>query len=267
MLNTKKSAIWRFFLLCLLCNPTLASAENCPASLFDESAIVKYVHDGDTVKLVDGRKIRLIGINAPEVAREDKPAEAFAISSRDLLRSLLSRHNNHIRLIHGEENQDHYKRGLSHLFLPDGTNLQAQLLSSGLASAITIPPNQRFSECYQKIEKQAFCSKKGVWSNKIASVSGLDNKASGFQVLRGKLKKLSTSHKDIWLSLERGLSLRIASQHKPLFDMERLQSLVGKSVIVKGWLQIKKNPRQDERFYMQIKHPSSINEEKTALEC
>ena len=79
MLNTKKSATRRFFLLCLLFLPVLVSAQNCPSSHYDESVTIKHVHDGDTVKLVDGRKIRLIGINAPEVAKDGQAAEAYAI--------------------------------------------------------------------------------------------------------------------------------------------------------------------------------------------
>ncbi len=267
VLNTKKSARWRFFLLCLLCTPSLASAENCPGQHYDESATVKYVYDGDTVKLVDGRKIRLIGINAPEVARDGRKAENYALAARDLLRTLLSKHNNHIQLIHGKESEDHYQRLLSHLFLPDGTNLQAQLLSSGLVTAITIPPNKHFSGCYRKIEKHAFCEKKGLWSHEILTLADLDDTASGFHVLKAQLISIQPSRKGLWLTLEHGLSLRIAAQQLPLFDQQRLQSLIGQQVIIKGWLQTKKNPKPGQRFYMQIKHPSAIEQEKKALKC
>jgi endonuclease YncB( thermonuclease family) len=267
VLNTKKSAIWRFFLLCLLCTPSLATADNCPDQHYDESATVKYVHDGDTVKLVDGRKIRLIGINAPEVARDGHKTENYALAARDLLRKLLAKHNNRIQLIHGKETKDHYQRLLSHLFLPDGTNLQAQLLSSGLATAITIPPNNHFSDCYQQIEKHAFCEKKGLWSDEILNLAELDDSTSGFHVLKAQLQSIQPSRKGLWLTVKHGLSLRIATQHLALFDRQRLQSLIGQAVIIKGWLQTKKNPKQGERFYMQIKHPSSIEEEKKVLKC
>ena len=267
VLNTKKSAIWRFFLLCLFYLPSLAVAQNCPSNHYDESVIVKHVHDGDTVKLVDGRKIRLIGINAPEVARDNLPAEAYALQARDHLRNLLTKHDNRARLIHGNESIDHYKRSLAHLFLPDGTNLQSQLLSSGLATEITIPPNQRFSDCYQQAEKQAICDKKALWSQKILSVADLKNSANGFRVLKGKIQKIESSRSGLWLVMEHGLSLRIAFKHKSLFDMNRLSSLINQNVIIRGWLQTKKQPEQGERFYMQIKHPSAIEQEKNALKC
>ncbi|MCK5002086.1 MAG: thermonuclease family protein [Gammaproteobacteria bacterium] len=267
VLNTKKSAIWRFFLLYLFCAPSLATADNCPDQYYDESATVKYVHDGDTVKLVDGRIIRLIGINAPEVARDGQPAEAYALEARDYLHSLLAKHNNRIQLIHGKETKDHYQRLLSHLFLPDGTNLQARLLSSGLVAAITIPPNNRFSDCYRKIEKHAFCKKKGLWSHEILNLAELNDSTSGFHVLKAQLQSIQSYRKGLWLTLKHGLSLRIATQHLALFDQQQLQSLIGQAVIIKGWLQTKKNPKQGERFYMQIKHPSAIEEEKKVLKC
>jgi len=263
----KKSATWRFFLLCLFCHPALASSENCSGQRYDESAMVKYVHDGDTVKLVDGRKIRLLGINAPELARDGRKAEKYALAARDLLRSLLSRHNNHIQIMHGRERKDHYQRLLSHLFLPDGTNLQAQLLSSGLAASITIPPNKQFSSCYRQVEKRAYCEKKGIWSQEIPTPARLDDNANGFHVLKAKLLNIQMSRKGLWLTLEHGLSLRIATQQLSLFNQQQLKSLIGQSIIVRGWLQSKRNPKPGQRFYMQIKHPSSIEEEKIALKC
>lgn len=268
MLNKKKSAIWRFFLLCLFCyQPVLAADHSCSSEIYDESASVKYTHDGDTVKLRDGRKIRLIGINAPELARDGQKAEAYALQARDRLRSLLASHNNQIKIIHGQESKDHYQRHLSHLFLPDGTNLQAQLLSSGLVSAITIAPNDRFSDCYQQTEKKAFCAKKALWSREITRIADLENSANGFRVLKGRVKKIDSSRSGLWLTFDHGLNIRIASKNKSLFDMQRLNNLVGQAVIVRGWLQSKKHPKLGERFYMQIKHPSSIEEEKTALKC
>ncbi len=274
-LKMKKSAIRRFFLLCLpfafwsISGPQLALAEEqrCAGTAYDETVTVKHVHDGDTVKLADGRSIRLIGINAPEVARDGQPAEAFAEPARELLRTLLSSHNNQVRLIHGREKKDHYQRILAHLFLPDGTNVQGQLLASGLVNAITIPPNIRFTHCYQQAEQRAFCNRNGLWSQPILAVENLDLSARGFHPLRGKIKTISASRSGLWLTLEHGLTLRIRPSRQALFDLQQLQSLVEQPVLVRGWLQAKKDPKKGERFYMEIKHPSSIEAENSALQC
>lgn len=267
MLNSKKSAVGRFFLLCLILLPMLAAAGTCPSERYDEDVSVRHVHDGDTVKLDDNRSIRLIGINAPEVADHEQPAEAYANASRDQLRVLLAKHDNRVRLVIGREAEDHHQRMLAHLFLPDGTNVQATLLASGLASAITIPPNDRYSDCYQQAERQARCSKMALWSGKIPNIVELDDAGHGFRVVRGTLKNIHPSSKDLWLELEHGLSLRIALKNKPLFDMEHLQALIDQVVVVRGWLQPKRNPGQGDRFYMEIKHPSAIEAEKNAVKC
>jgi len=275
VLKMKKSASRRFFLLYLPCliyfSPSFQSAlaidQSCTSQHYDESATIQYIHDGDTVKLLDGRKIRLIGINAPEIAHDEHMDEAFALPARDFLRTLLSKHDNRIKLVYGHETQDHYQRTLAHLFLPDGTNIQAQLLASGLVNAITIPPNDRFSNCYQLIEKQAFCEKKGLWSGQILKVADLKDSVTGFRLLKAKLISMQTSNKGLWLILEHGLSLRIATPNQALFNMQKLQSMIGQVVVVRGWLQNKKYPKAGERFYMEIKHPSAIDEEKIALKC
>lgn len=274
-LKIKKSAGWRFFLLCLPFltgslsghQLALAAGQSCAGETYDETVIVKHVHDGDTVKLADGRSIRLIGINAPEVARYGQADEAFALPARDLLRELLSEHNNQVKLIHGREKKDHYKRSLAHLFLPDGTNVQAQLLASGLVNAITIPPNTGFSHCYLQAEQRAFCDRKGLWSRPITAIENLNNSARGFHLLRGKIKTISGSRSGLWLTLEHGLTLRVHPSRQSLFDRQRLQSLIGQPVIVRGWLQAKKAPKKGERFYMEIKHPASIAAESSALQC
>ncbi|MDA3870167.1 MAG: thermonuclease family protein [Gammaproteobacteria bacterium] len=274
-LKMKKSATRRFFLLCLPLlvwslsdhQLTLAAEQSCAGETYDETVIVKHVHDGDSIKLTDGRSIRLIGINAPEVARDGRADEAFALPARDLLMTLLSDHNNRIKLIHGREKKDHYQRSLAHLFLPDGTNVQAQLLASGLVNVISIPPNIRFTHCYQQAEKRAFCDGKGLWSQPIPVIENLNDSARGFHVLRGELKNINGSRSGLWLTLEHGLTLRIHPSKQPLFDRQRLQSLVGQPVIVRGWLQAKKDPKKGERFYMEIKHPASIKAESSALQC
>ncbi len=54
-----------------------------------ERVSVTHVYDGDTIKLDDGRKIRLIGINATESGRAGQPDQPFAAEARDRLRSLI----------------------------------------------------------------------------------------------------------------------------------------------------------------------------------
>ena len=64
------------FALCLLflLQSQTCLAETCPTRDTSERVTVTYVYDGDTVKLADGRRLRLIGINAPELLPGDPDA-------------------------------------------------------------------------------------------------------------------------------------------------------------------------------------------------
>jgi micrococcal nuclease len=50
-----------------------------------ESAVVAYVIDGDTIQLVDGRRVRLVQIDTPEKGSECYGDEATALTRRLLL--------------------------------------------------------------------------------------------------------------------------------------------------------------------------------------
>ncbi|MDH3838505.1 MAG: hypothetical protein OET57_17290, partial [Desulfobacteraceae bacterium] len=42
---------------------------------------VNWVNDGDTIVLSDGRHVRYIGINAPEIAHDNHKSEAFGYAA------------------------------------------------------------------------------------------------------------------------------------------------------------------------------------------
>jgi endonuclease YncB( thermonuclease family) len=243
--------------LCLLCFtylPVFADPA-CSAKHFSETARVRYIYDGDTVQLDDGRKVRLIGINTPELARDDKPAELFAKLSKNLLHRLLNSDKT-IKLIHGVEEKDRYGRLLAHGFLTDGQNIQAELLKQGFARAISIPPNTRLSSCYFEQEHKARCSKSGLWQqNTILSAKDLEKKHIGFQLIKGEIKSITTNKKGIWLNLNDRLTVGIRPQNRPLFDIDEINDMLNQSIIVRGWLNKsnKSNP-----YYLRLRHPSSI---------
>jgi len=252
-----------------LCLPALsasiASAEGvtCTAAAVDHSATVSHVHDGDTVRLRDGRKVRLIGINAPELAIDDKPAQALATDARDALREAISAHDNRVGLVFGKERKDHYGRTLAHLFGPDGENLQAELLERGLAVMLTIPPNDSFADCYRQAERKARCEHRGLWSiPDFASTKSaeLDDDDAGFQLINADVLRISRNAKGLWLTLSGGVLVGIHTADLAAFDKTELLALKGVPVRVRGWLQPKKQrgAKHSIRFYMRIRHPAAL---------
>ncbi|MBI2969765.1 MAG: thermonuclease family protein, partial [Gammaproteobacteria bacterium] len=98
--------------------------------------------DGDTVALAGGERVRLIGIDAPEVGRDGAASQAGAEDATAALVNLVQEEGGgFVGLVHGRERRDTHGRLLAHLFLRDGTNVQARLLAEGFAVPLIIPPN------------------------------------------------------------------------------------------------------------------------------
>lgn len=279
MLNPEKGAYRRLFLLLsgLLYSAAVAGAD-CPTDHIDEFARVKYVHDGDTVHLDDGRKLRLLGINTPELARDNRPEQAYAQQARAYLVGVLSSHENRIALVYGKERHDRHQRTLAHLFSPDGENIQALLLQQGLAAAITHPPSVRYAQCYARQEKIARCAGSGIWSDPqyaVTPANKLTAENMGFVRVSGTIDHVRQSGGGVWLYMSE-LMMRIGDTDLAYFDPIDLPALVGSKVTVRGWLHpARNNPAHARRtgkaakYFMRIRHPIAIeiNAEGSEANC
>ncbi len=253
-----------FSLLTLVLSTVLAShvlADNaCSSEHIDETTRIAYAYDGDTLQLSDGRKVRLIGINTPELEHKNKTAEPFAIAAKNTLRTLFRNHKT-INLRYGEEKKDHYGRLLAHGFLTDGQNIQAILLNQGLARAIAIPPNTQFSACYLEQEHKARCNEIGLWKQaKIVQAKKLNNQHTGFLFVQGKVTNISTNNRGIWLNIDHKLTIGIRPENQALFNIKAINDMVNQSVTVRGWIN---KSNKSTPYYMRARHPLSIQLSET----
>lgn len=271
-LKTKKGAFERLFLLALVVifsqpgrlsaadTPRLPGSNSaCKTPAFDEVATISTVYDGDTVRLTDGRKIRLIGINTPELARESRPAQPFAIQARNRLKQLVSEQNT-VHLVYGREHHDHYQRTLAHLFLPSGLNIQTDLVQQGLAFALTHPPNVAFSDCYHSIEMEARRQKKGLWATDSASIKDartLNPDTAGFLLLKSRIDRVNSSEKGLSLYLAGGILVRVHQDDLPYFASLKSGLQPNTELVIRGWLKPYRS-QKDIKFYIRCRHPSSI---------
>ncbi|HEY9148940.1 MAG TPA: thermonuclease family protein, partial [Gammaproteobacteria bacterium] len=130
-----------------------AHAAACTLDRGGESVAVDYVYDGDTLRLEDGRKVRFIGINTPEIKRDGSPSEPFSRAARKRVVALTGGDAMVLRL--DQERHDRYGRLLAHPYLADGRSLSKLLLQEGLAAAVVVPPNLWHSDCYLQQEQAA----------------------------------------------------------------------------------------------------------------
>jgi len=233
--------------------------QTCPSLPFDDEAEIRYIYDGDTLHLKDGRKVRLIGINTPELARDHKPAEPYAFAAKEALKTLFQKDKS-IALVYGKDKKDRYGRLLAHAFLTDGQNVQTALLKQGFASAITYPPNTRFSACYLEAEKDARCSNRGLWENStILAAKNLNKRHTGFHLVTGQVINIDINDKGIWLNLDDKLTVGIRPDNRSLFDLDAVNNLLNQSITVRGWINTSNSRKPGSNpFYLRVRHPSSI---------
>lgn len=244
-----------------------SSVPACPAPVSPESVVVAYVDDGDTVKLTDGRRVRLAGIDAPEVAHpayNDRPAsvaEPFGDASRAALQAMLARSHNRLLLHAGEEGEDRYGRLLAFLYLPDGQSVQQHLVADGLAMTVYMPPNLALADCLTATEAQARTAHKGIWANAeydpgIDTARGIPADVQGAAIVRGRVLSVHQTRKTVWVNLEGRVALQIPERAWAGFGHTDFQAWRGKILRARGWLVPDKNRFQDWR--MPIESPRSI---------
>lgn len=132
---------------------------------YDQYYVTKVV-DGDTFWVDDGtekgRKVRLIGVDAPETRKSGrKEIGYYGSESTDFLTALLL--DKTVRLEYDVAAEDRYGRILAYVYLEDGTFVNAELLRHGYAMVMTVPPNVSFAEEFVKLQREAREEGRGLW--------------------------------------------------------------------------------------------------------
>jgi micrococcal nuclease len=261
ILHTIKASKWTpFVFLTLVFFAPAIYANNCTVNQFDETVQVAHVYDGDTIKLTDGRKLRLIGINTPERGRDGKKNEPFYQAAKNQLQKIIKKNASSIKIIFGKAKRDRYKRLLVHIFTLDNENITATLLKKGLGFTITIPPNIQLLSCYQKAEREAQKQKRGIWNHpysKAIDVNLLKKSARGFHRITGTVQRVGENRSSFWLNLntksEAKFALRILKKDLPYFTQFHPEDLINHQLIARGWIYQTKNEQR-----MTIHHPASL---------
>lgn len=214
---------------------------------------IKKVYDGDTVLLSDGRKIRLLGINTPEIEHFDKVGQAGGEAARQWLKQQLL--NTRVRLEFDQQKHDKYQRYLAHLFTKQGEHINLQLVRRGYASINIYPPNLIYVTKLLKAEQAAEAERLGIWSYPEYTPKQGDeiNKRNkqGWQRIVGRVLRIKRTAKNTYLKLGDNFYVRIKKAHLQYFNT--LDLLKGKKIEVRGWVWRYKNG-----YSMSVRHPAAI---------
>ncbi len=127
---------------------------------------VERVVDGDTLKLANGARVRLQGIDTPETVKEDHPVEAWGPEATEYTRQFVATADGRVRLEFDRERQDRFGRFLAFVWHEDRM-LNVELVRLGLARATPgyVANSQRKRELIDAVE-EARRQRRGIWSQK-----------------------------------------------------------------------------------------------------
>jgi micrococcal nuclease len=152
----------------LLCYPLTSGAEEL-------GGVVTWIHDGDTIEVRGVGRVRLLGIDTPEMEASTRDIfyiRSFSISE-DRLRKVAQQarkylidriKGQYVELVLGSTKKDKYDRYLAYVYLENSEMVNLILLEKGYASVF-----RRYTFSYKSdfldTEKQARDAGKGLWQD------------------------------------------------------------------------------------------------------
>jgi micrococcal nuclease len=214
-------------------------AQTQRASAPPDSGLVVVVYDGDTVKVrfADGneRKVRLIGIDSPEMDDEREEVRFMAFIAKRF--AFLNLYRKNVHLAYDWELEDQYGRLLAYLTTDDGALFNELILKEGFAFAYRkFPFRKDLMERFKAAETEARRAGKGLWRKE----SPLEVPASGARAYLGHLVSVRMTCSGfeerrsfaVLHSLAGGFEALVPKEFRTAFP--GLEGLTGKTVVVSG---------------------------------
>ena len=210
------------------------------------------VIDGDTVVLAGGRKVRLVGIQAPKLPL-DRPSFKpwpLGLEAKIYLEKLILGTSVQLRL--GATPQDRHGRILAHLIrVSDGFWVQGGLLHAGLARVYTFPDNRKLGSKMLAFERQARADGAGMWALPRYAVRTADNvrfDLGTYQLIEDRVVNVAKVRKRIYLNFganwRTDFTVQINTKNEKLFAAAGIDllKLKGQRIRVRGWVKEKNGP-------------------------
>ena len=204
------------FLLVALLLPLAAARAEAVVEALEQGVTSPAVEvvDGDTLLLENGTEVRLVGIQAPELAlgRAGFKPWPLAEQAKQGLEALAL--GKMLTLYYGGRKLDRYGRALAHLLRADGLWLQGELLAAGMARVYSFRDNRRL----------------------IAEMLG------SFQLVEGPVVGAAIVRRRGYLNFgadwKSDFTISIAPGDRKLFGPggEDTTALEGRTVRVRGWI-------------------------------
>jgi micrococcal nuclease len=128
---------------------------------------VTSVTDGDTIRVtVEGRstRVRLIGIDTPEVADPRKPVQCFGQEASRRAHDLMDGTHVWLEYDPSQSRRDRYGRTLAYVWLSDAVLVNEAMIHEGYAHEYTYDTPYKYRDAFVKAQREARTEERGLWS-------------------------------------------------------------------------------------------------------
>jgi endonuclease YncB( thermonuclease family) len=232
-----------------------------------ETGTVAAVLDGETLKLSDGRIVRLIGAKAPmpPLGWRGEDPWPMVVEAKEALETLAS--GREVELRFGGLRQDRHNHLLAQVFVLVGERrlwLQEEMIAKGLARVYSLPDNRACIADLLAREREARAKRRGVWRSSAYRIeSALDVKRLGrlihsYQLVEGTVAAVGEGAGRLYLNFasdwRSDFTVSIARKEAGAFAAAgiHLNNLAGARIRVRGFLSWRNGPM------IEASHPEQI---------
>ncbi len=258
MLRAARFTLSPLLMLAALSVPPPALAARLPAFEPGETVTIGAVVDGGELVLADGRRVRLVGIEAPHPAAAHSRAWPYAEEAKAALEKLVL--GRAVELRFAGNRRDRHDRILAHLFVGKRW-VQGEMIRRGLARVASAADNRQGVAEMLAREDRARQARRGIWRDRFYAVRAADDAgryAGSFQIVEGTAVDTAMVEGQLFINFggdwRTAFSLRLPPDALRLFRAEGVDAaaLKGARLRVRGWV------RGSERPIIDVTHPEQI---------
>ncbi|QOZ38508.1 thermonuclease family protein [Bradyrhizobium sp. CCBAU 53421] len=218
-----------------------AEAGGCDFEVQGEGRVAAVV-DARSLRLDDGREVRLAGIEVADRAKATAMLSALLVGREVTLRGQ-------------DDTPDRYGRQPAYAFLEGGEKpVQSELLRQGFALASSETADKDCAAALMAAEAEARAARSGTWAESavIKNAESPDDILAGigrFTVVEGRVLSVrqagATTYLNFGRNWTRDFALTISRRIVPAFEAAGLapKSLENRRIRVRGWVEARRGPR------------------------
>ncbi len=221
------------------------------ASSAKNEYFVKNIVDGDTLELLNGKRVRYIGIDTPETMKRKGGTwffdpEEYGVEAKEYNRRRVS--GKRVRLEFDVQKEDKFNRWLAYVYLEDGGMVNLELVEQGYASLYTFYPNVKYFDVLAEAQEEAYTAKRGLWENiKVVDAEVAYLEVGKVRIVRGRISGVYASPNKITLEFQDSrLTGIIYSGNIPLFTKKGIdpyKDYEGKEIEIVGKIRDRNGPQ------------------------